>query len=295
MQEQIEFRKLRELGEVINDTFLFIRQNFKPLLRVFIYLCGFFMLATMILAIFQQIQMQDTIRSIQTNKSNPFSFDRYTEVFSVSYFLVILFSMANYAAIETTVLCYIILYIKNGNESPTLEQVWAYFKYYYFRLLLSTIPLVLLMIIGFALCLIPGIYIFPAISLIFPIMIFENSTLGYGFGRSFNLLKDHWWVTAGTMLIIWIITYATMSLAAMPAFFIGIVKGFSAGSVTLSTTVIIITTVIQYVCQVFMILPIIGASLCYFNLVEHKENTGLIGRVKQMGHEENRFNGPEEY
>ncbi len=31
--EQIELRKARDFGELINDSFLFIKGNFKPLLR----------------------------------------------------------------------------------------------------------------------------------------------------------------------------------------------------------------------------------------------------------------------
>ena len=43
MIQKVEFRKVRDFGEVISDTFLFMKQNFKPLFKAFFYLCGFFL------------------------------------------------------------------------------------------------------------------------------------------------------------------------------------------------------------------------------------------------------------
>ena len=42
----MELRKLRDFGENINDTFQFIRQEFKPLLKSFFAIAGVLILVT---------------------------------------------------------------------------------------------------------------------------------------------------------------------------------------------------------------------------------------------------------
>lgn len=292
MQDQLEFKKIREFSEIINDTFKFVKQNLKPLIKVFFYLCGFFMLAGMCAAIIHQLTFQT--RTIQ----NPGAFSgtrAFRSVFSIEYLFVLIFSFANFAAINISVLSFITLYIEKGNVAPTVEEVWAYFKYYFFRIFGSTLVVGIFITLCFLCCLVPGIYVFPAMSLFFPVMIFENGSLSYSFERSFKLLKNNWGPTAGAIFIMWVITYATTSVASLPAIFMTLFGVFTSPTHSLSSTTIIFTTVLQYLCQVFMILPLIAASLCYFNLAERQENTGLISRLNHLGETKDHLNNGEEY
>lgn len=291
MSEKVEFKKLREFGDIINDTIKFFKENFKPLLKVFVYFCGVFIVAGMIAAIFQQIGMQRAIRNMDVTNT----YGKLAGLFSIAYFFVALIGILGYTALNVSIFSFIALYIEKGNAASTVEEVWGYFKYYFFRIFGSSFLLGLLLIVSFSLCLIPGFYMFPAISLMIPIMIFENASLGYAFSQSFRLLKENWWITAATLLILWVITYATSSLASLPAIILTMVSALTNGPKGLSNTVIIISTVIQYLCQVFMIIPIIGVSLCYFNLSERKNSTGLMDRIQKMGQEENPFPNKEEY
>ena len=279
MFNQVEFKKTRDFGETINDTFKFIKQNFKPLIRVFFYLCGFFLLATLISSAMQQIGMQNILRT--PSASDPFR--AITALFSLQYLVTVTFTFANYTAISVSALSFIALYVEKGNVAPTVEQVWAYFKYYYFRALAGNFLISLFALICAIPCGTVLIYVFPAISIFLPIMIFENASLTYSFNRSFKLIKDNWGVTAGSLLIIWLITSATSSLASLPAMILSVLGALSPGGQGLSNTVIIFSTIIQCLCQVFLILPVVAASLCYFNLRERHENTGLLGRINTMG------------
>lgn len=291
MSEKVEFKKLREFGDVINDTIKFFKENFKPLLKVFVYFCGVFIVAGMIAAIFQQIGIQRAIRNMDVTNT----YGKLAGLFSIAYFFVALIGILGYTALNVSMLSFIALYIEKGNVAPTVEEVWGYFKYYFLRVFGSSFLLGLLLVVSFGLCLVPGFYMFPAISLMIPIMIFENASLGYAFSQSFKLLKENWWITAATLLILWVITYATSSLASLPAIILTMVSALTNGPKGLGNTVIIISTVIQYLCQVFMIVPIIGISLCYFNLSERKNSTGLMDRIQKMGQEENPFPNKEEY
>jgi len=275
----VEFKKHREFGDIINDTFMFIRQNLKPLLRVFIYLCGFFVLATVGSTIMQQISSQKLIATAGQYDSGRV----FARMFTFQYLLVFAFGLLNYSAMTVSILGYIVLYIEKGNIAPTVEEVWAYFKYYYMRVLSSSVVVSIFLLVCFLCCLIPGIYVFPAMSIFFPVMIMENASLSYSFSRSFNLLKGEYWTSAGAIFIIWIITYAATTFTSLPAIAVTFFSAFTSATHTLSTGTIIFSSIMQALAQVFMIIPLVGATLCYFNLVEHKDNTGLMDRLSQMG------------
>lgn len=288
---KFEFKKLREFGEIIGDTFVFIRENIKPLLKVFLYFCGIFILVGAVAAVLYQLDVEKA-GFMNSNRTNAFASSR---IFTWNYFIVLVFSMISYTGINVSILSFIALYIEKGRIAPNIEEVWAYFRYYFFRVFGSSLIVVVFFIFCFAACLFPGIYVFPAMSLIFPVMIFENAGLNYSFGRSFKLLKDQWWVTAATILVVYIITYACMSVVILPTTIIALSSAFTQGSMALSTAMIVITTILQYVCQIFLIIPTVALSLCYFNLVERKENTGLMSRIDQFGQVNNPFQRPEEY
>jgi hypothetical protein len=291
MSGQLEFKKIREFSEIINDTFIFVKQNLRPLLKVYVYLCGFFLLATMISAIIYQTGVQ----KVMLNPGSARSMAALTSMFSFQYLFLIIFGLANFTAVNVSVLSYIAIYIEKGNIAPTVEEVWAYFKYYFFRAAGSSVVAGLFIMVCFICCVIPGIYVFPAMSLFFPVMILENGSLTYSFGRSFKLLKDNWGTTAGAIFIMWIITYASTSAASLPAIILTLFGVFTSATHTVNMTTVIISTVIQYLCQVFMVLPLIAASLCYFNLVERHENTGLMNRLNHLGETKEDPGTKEEY
>jgi len=295
MTEKVEFRKIRDFGEVITDTFLFMRQNLKPLLKTFVFLCGFFIVATMLSAIVQQIGMQKTMRAGGFTKG-AFDFTSLGQIFNLNYLILVIFMIANYTAIYVTVFSYIAIYVERGRIAPSVEEVWAYFKYYFFRLLGSSLVISVFMILCLVCCIIPFIYVFPAMSLFYPVMILENGGLSYSFGRSFKLLKTQWWITAGTIFILWLVTYACMSFASLPAIALTLFSTFTRGPLGTSNLVIIISTVIQHLCHIFMIIPVAGTAMIYYNLAERQENAGLLDKIDKFGiADANTSSTPEEY
>jgi hypothetical protein len=286
MIPNIELAKPRDFGEVINDTFTFIRQNFKPLLKYFFIFCGFFILATSALMVLLQMKALSF-----ANNVNPNSFDDqgyFSRVFSLisGYLILIIFMVLEYIAVNVTILCFMVLYKQKQNTIPTVEEMWGYFKFYYLKILGSTILLYILIIIGMFFCLIPGIYLLPIFALVPPIMIFENTSFGYAFNHSFKLIKDNWWVTFGIMVVMYIILYVANLTVSIPAIILGAGSVFlhlRGGGKALSLPIAIFTTAIQAAEYVFHILMVVAVGLCYFSLTENKEGTGMLERIDQFG------------
>jgi hypothetical protein len=138
------------------------------------------------------------------------------------------------------------------------------------------------LLIGFALCLIPGFYLWPAFSLVVPIIVFENTTLGYAFSRGFQLVKGNYWSTLGVLVISVIIVYVAVMIFVVPLSVLNVGSMLAAGH-KLNSTYLILTSVATHICYVFYMMPMIAISLCYFSLTEQKDNTGLLDRINNLG------------
>ena len=285
MTTNIELAKPRDFGEIINDTFIFIRQNFKPLLKYFFIFCGFFLVAAAATSVLTQINM---VRTVNNFNPNSFDADNRFAAFSFltpTYFLALFFVVLEYISISVMVLSYMTLYKKKQNQAPDMDEMWGYFKFYFFKILGTSIVIGILVGLGTAFCFVPGIYLYPIMALVLPIMVVENTSFNYAFNQSFRLIKDNWWATFGVLVVIFIILYVASMVVVLPSTLLG------AGSIFLhltkgtsvSITTVIITTLLSESAHIFHILTIVATCLCYFNLSESKEGTGLMERINQFG------------
>lgn len=281
MKDKVEFRKLREFGELIGDTFLFMKQNFKPLMKAFFALTGIFIIGGIISSMIAQLQLVGIAQAAGTT----FDDSPRTMFYNVgfTYILSIIFALLTYTSMYVSILSYIALYIEKGNIAPNVDEVWAYFKYYFFRMMGSGILLVIFFMLCFILCVVPGIYVYPALTIFAPIMILENGSFTHSFDRSFKLLKNEWWITAAVILVINLIFYAFSTMVQLPAIIIAMVGAFTQGERTITNVYAVISSISQHISYIFMIIPIICSSLIYFNLVERKENLGLFQRMDSLG------------
>ncbi len=294
MAAKIELLKIRDLGEVVTDTFIFVRQNFKEMIKCFFIFCGFFLLAGALFGAMQQVKMLGTLKA----GAPPQLFDpeRIFANFGLEYFLQLFFLMLGYIMIQVTTLSYMALYKEKGNMPPTTEEVWGYIKYFYFKLLGSGIVIGLLVIVATLLCILPGVYLYPIMALVFPIMVYENTSFGYAFNRSFKLIKENWWLTFGCIVIMSIIVSMASMIFLLPAMVINIINmvlHITKGE-QVSFTLTIITTLVESLGHLFYMVPIVTISLCYFNLTETLDGTGLIGRLGQLGNAAPENNAPAE-
>jgi hypothetical protein len=292
-QPNIELAKVRDFSAIINDSFLFLKQNFKPLLRAFFTFCGFFIVASIIASISQQIKMnefmaENDLPSIPANRIS-----NYVQTWGIEAALSVLFMLLSYAAIPVTVLSYITIYKEKGNIAPTNEEIWGYFKYYYLKIIGCIILNAIIVMIGFVFCIVPGLWLYPIMALTLPIIIIENASYGYAFNQSFRLIKDNWWVTFGAIFIMGIIVGISGAIITVPAALwsqFSILLHWPGGKIAT-----ILSGILSHVALVLYILPVITIALCYFSLNEQKEGTGLMARINQIGENKDDNLPAEEY
>lgn len=269
MQEKIELNKIREFGEIIDDSLQFFKQNWKPLLKSYFTICGFFWLASLLLSFFNEI---NTLHRFHDGQSP----------FTATYFLASLFEYINFIVITLTVLSFISLYKEKGNTAPSVEEVWSFVKYYFFRAFGTYLVLTLGILIGAIFCIIPGIYLAIAFSLILPIMVIENSTLSYSFNRCFQLIKSNWWFVLGTILVSEIILIVAMLAIIIPVMIIAFGATFLT-NVSMLTVYSYATIIVSHLLQFAYMFPIIVIAIVYFSLVEQKDDGNLLQRINSIG------------
>ncbi len=282
MKENLVLSRSRDFGDLINDTFVFSKQNWKPLFKSLIAICGFFILATIIAG----VSMQSRILS---SAGTEMLSDRFGIDMIANYF----FALLSYTSIGLTTFCYISVYKDKGNQPASVEEVWTYFKYYFWRFLGAEIVLWAMVVAGFFLCAIPGIYLTPIVSVMLAMIVFENASLGYVFNRSFKLMKNEWWATFGAFVVIGIVIYAVLIALILP---VSIASGASMYLTTRapSLSFAIAMSVLQNMCYLFMALSYVVVALAYFSIVEKKEGLALIDQVEKIGNEDASSDLPEE-
>jgi uncharacterized membrane protein YjjP (DUF1212 family) len=282
MKQPLELRKIRDFGQIINDSFVFLRANFKPLFTALAVICGIFILIGTVTSVYQYLNMMGLYKGSLTFDNNRYDVPSYT----ASYLLSVLFNavvmMLLQSCIHLVTLCYISVYVQKGNAQPTFIEVWGYFKYYFWRVFGASLIVVVLVVIGFCLCLIPGIYLLNVFYLIIPIIVIENTSFSYSFNKSFQLIKQNWWFVFGVIFIMSLIVGVAGSIANAPLTIFTVGASFFSGK-SYTLPILIILSILRNVLMLLYTLPAIAIALCYFNLSEQKDGTGLLSRIENFG------------
>lgn len=267
MKEKIELSKVREFGDIISDSFVIIRQNFKPLIISYLVICGMFIVTGVLVTVVAQW------RQVEEGSPGLFSFWNITSL---------LFQMVEYTAIILTTISYLAIYKQKDNQPPTLLEVWEYFKFYFLRVFGAQVVLTIGLFFGILLCFLPGIYLSPVFALVTPIMIIENTNLEYAIRKAFRIIKENWWFTFGVIFLLSIIVGMGLLVFFIPAvIFYGGSQWLTGNS--FDTTFNTIQAIIFNAGQVLWLLPIIAVTLVYYSLTEHSEGSSLVNRIKMFG------------
>jgi hypothetical protein len=279
----MELRKTRDFGQIISDSFQFLRENFKPLFTALLIIGGIFILIGTVTSTFQYMNMMGIYSgALNINSGNVYE----STSFTYSYLLSVLFNVSIIMMLELCIylatMCYISVYLEKGGSKPALAEVWGYFRYYFFRSLGSGFVLFLLIGVGMVFCLIPGIYLAVVFSLVIPIIVMENASFSYAFNKSFRLIRDNWWFVFGMSIVTGLIVGVLDSIATVPISILTVMGGFF-GHKSYTLPLIIIFSFLRNLLMLAYALPNIAIALCYFKLSEEKEGLGLLGRIENFG------------
>jgi len=290
-QPQFIFRKEREFGEIISDTFSFFTQNYKSILNIFLKFVGPFILLSIFATTYYQYKMGDLFGDINTF-ADPDS--AISAILENSWIVILLFvtSIATNIILYGTILHIIKSYIKNKGE--ILESdVSQGLKSDFWKLLGYLALTTIVGLIGFMLCFFPGIYLAVVLAPGIALLIMENESVSDAFTKCFTLIKNNWWITFATFLVFGILIAILNFVFQLPALIFSMVEGISAIEQASDPTamtgiyqnwVYLLLTAIASLGQLFLsIFTVIMIALVYFNLSEKQEFTGTYEQIDQIG------------
>lgn len=282
-KNDFQLEKNRDFGALFNDTFLFIKHNFKNLLLGMIYfVIPFALLQGIALGIVQH----QTLSSMSLEQqANPFN-GNFVTIMLVTYFFLIItytFSMA-------FIFQYIKLFKASEDKVIELKQVW--------KLILGVVPkifaasILIAIISGFAtiLLVIPGIYLMVCFSLVIPIIIFQGDSIKEAINACFPLIKNNWWSTFGFLIVLSMIAGALQFAFQVPMAIYQFITAFHmAQNEPLETSqgLSILFSIIQSTgASLMQVIPFTGIAILYFSLIEQKQNPALLKELESVGENE---------
>jgi hypothetical protein len=287
MNTYIEFKKQRELGEILTDTFAFIRLQFKPFMSTFFKIVGPYLVVLFIAMGFYLYSFGSLI-DFNTESSNEI-FKGVSLFIGVMAFLIALVLV--YATSQSTVLHYIKSYSNNNgivNFHDIKKEVYSSFW--------SFIGLGVLVVIsifgGMMFCFLPGIYLAVPLSLSFSILIFERKGISESYGYSFSLIKGEWWITFATFFVIGIIVAVAGYAFSIPTVIYQYAKmGIFSGEMdptnimdSFVDPIYVFLNILSTLVQTLLhLLTVICGAFIYFNLNEKKNFTGTFERIQNLG------------
>ncbi|MEM1260234.1 MAG: hypothetical protein AAGH81_17045 [Bacteroidota bacterium] len=286
----IEFKKQRELGEILTDSFNFIKFEFKPFFGTLLKIVGPYLFTTMLFLGFYFYSFNGL-----------FNFDFQSEGPDINpLFLIIavlglmVSAIAMYGLTQATVLYYIKSYSDHkGQTEYDYIRREAYNKFWNFIGLSFLVGLVL--VAGFMLCFIPGIYLYPPLMLSFSILVFMNKGVTDSFQYGFTLIKDNWWMTFAALFVLGIIILVIGYVFQIPSvIYLWIKMGVFSGEMDAESMgnvfdpVYILLNLMAYMVQfILQTVSLVAAAFIFFNLNEKKNFTGTMERIQNLGKEGN--------
>ncbi len=283
---KIEFYKKREFSDTLNSTFMFIRENGWPYLKVQLLIAGPVLLIVNILT--NQLQM---------GFMNPFEMaqdaDFFTDMLRI-YGMVFLASLVTGSLVPTISYGYMKAYQTTAPENITTAQVTKGFGKRFFSLFVFGIISAIVILISAFFLFLPAIYFAVVLSMGASIIVFEDADPFKAFNRCFTVIKDNFFNTLLLVIVVGLIAYFVSALFSLPQ---GIMYGIwtfsnlESGSTTEMPAYMQALSIVFSVFQSFgnivtYSLLYVALAYQYSNLIERRESRGLMSRIGEMDQEQ---------
>ncbi len=265
-ENQIQFKKIRETGEIFSDAFSFLKHEYKT---IFLLIRGY-VLPFIILNAILQVHVQRNILS----KIDIYEAEALMENFGpvyLNFFLATLFSLFVQSLFIGAFYSYLEAYIKKGKSGFSLADITPGLFSNSLLALKANLVLFFMVMAGIILCIVPGIYFANTFSILPFIYLFEKKSFSESFQRSFRLVNVQWWNT----FLINITGIAIIYFSGLILSFPSLLGGFESGTVTQEPvaagypiTYWVWVGIASVITSLLWIIPYTFIALQYFNLNE---------------------------
>lgn len=292
-RELINFHKEREVGEILSDSFSFIRQNFKPLSKILLKGVGPILLLFVIaFTAYNFIILKGSNEVLITgeieNRIGELT-SRFATTFAFGILFLMVVSLLFYSMFFSSINFAVQSYIENKGEID-VEEVTQKSKEKWFGFFGLALLGGIMMFFGMMALVIPGIYLFVPLSIVFSIMAFRGLTISESISYSFKLIRGSWWKSFLILFLMYLIYWISSFIFQIPLSIYTFIRTFvAARSDNLSMDTImdwpyyILSALSLLVRLVLYGFIIITTTFLYFSLNEKRNRTGVFETIENLG------------
>lgn len=288
IKQFIEFKKERDFGLILGDTFTFLRNEFKPFIKILFSIAGPALIVLIIALAFYTYTAGDLAGF---NILEP-SFNMVSPVlFLLAFAFYLVAAIVSYVLSVSITLNYIKSYIDNKGSVNFKEVKTNTYNTFWSFLGLSILK-GLTVFFAIMLCVLPVLYVMVPMAIVFSIFVFQPKiTAGGAYSESFSLVNQDFWTAFGSFLVFVIIYYVLSMAFSLPTALYSIVKsGVSSGMFdaesmqNFTDPIYVLLNVLASFVQFFLnIILIVGGAFIYFHLNEKKNFTGTYEQISSIG------------
>lgn len=288
----VQFKKERDLGAIITDSFQFLRYEWKPFFTTIIKISLIpIILAVLSIVFFSFSFSQIFDNAFYDNTTYQSSLD-FTMVFT-SLGLVMLFYLIAYVMITASAMYYIKSYIENNGtidynyiSEMTKQKFWPFVGLF--------IMMFFIILVGALFCFLPAIYFGVVLSLASSILVFVDKNPVDAIGESFNVISGHWWETFGVILVVGILVGIMGYISQIPSTIYQLVKmGISVGQddptavfSLFKDPIYLLLIGFSYIIRFLLYtITLITYAFIYFDINEQKNSSGSLELIDTIGKE----------
>lgn len=282
----IEFKKTRDLGAIITDTFKFLRDNWKAYFSMVLKIAGPAMIVLIICLGLYVRSLGGMFESLAIQDAPNLGFDVFLYIF-----IAAIAGLVFYVLLQMSSLYFIKSYINNGGE-VNKQEVIDNVKQHFWKFVGLGILTMLITFAGIMLCVLPGIYVAIVLSLATSIMVFEGKGVGDTISHCFTLIKDHWFETFGVVFVVGLLVSFLGGIFSIPS----IIYQFATMMTQVgqedptavlslfSDPIYLILTALSYVGRFLLSsITLISTVFIYYDLNEQKNLTGTLEKIDKLG------------
>lgn len=277
--DNLQLQKPRDFGDLITDTFTYLRIHFKTLgLGLVYFVLPVTLLGSILMGSGFYYISDMTADPASANAMDSFSF--FFRFFGGT--LLVMLSSSVLLAVTYTHMRYTLQEISVDGPGMLAANIIPKT----FGVLALTIINGFLSFLAALLFIFPGIYVAIKLYLSPAAFLIQNQTIGGAINRSWELVKDYWWLTFGFAIVIGIIAYIASSVLSLPIFIIGMLSGLLGGSGDsagiLGAGIAVFYSLSMIFSILFSVIPAVANGLHLLNLTERKEGSGLRSRIDEL-------------
>ena len=288
----IRFRRARDLGEVINATFRFLRETFRELGLGLVVVAGPLALIASALTVWAQGRLEQALTAGPdlTDPLAAFDSPAYMQWLVVTVALVLFVQLL----LQSAVLGYVERYRRGGAGAIPPGELWEATKRALGPVVSTTLIVLGLALLSTVVMALPilGVlvwtagllYVAPIVSLHYVERVAEGDGFVEGFARTRALVRGHWWMTFGILIVAGLIGFVFSLVVAIPGGLLEAALGFSTteGGGALRVVAVAVSALFGVLAYATVAVPTVAAAFQYFNLVERTEGGGLQAEVDRL-------------